>query len=161
MKNFGLPTCPYCGLKVGPLRTWILKSRGEYKCIRCGGISNIILRPAVSYLAAAAILISILIFVVFRFIIGKITLESILYMLIPYAVFFLAALFMVELKRPIIRKRVPYPQQGKRPGDDPRQRPPVRRPPYSENSVPRRPAPRPYPPSGSRDSQDIDHTRIL
>ena len=77
MKRFGLPACPYCGLKIGPVRTWILKSQGEYQCIRCGGISNIVLHPAVSFLAAAAILISILIFMFFRFLVGEITLESI------------------------------------------------------------------------------------
>lgn len=141
MKKFGLPVCPYCGLKIGPVRTWILKSQGEYKCIRCGGISNITLHPAVSFLAAAAIIISIIIFIFFRFLVGEITLESIGYMMIPYVLFFLLSVFMVKLKRPIVRNKMPAPPNQSRP--------------------PRRP---PSPPSGSppgRKDVNMDHTRIL
>ena len=139
MKRFGLPACPYCGLKIGPVRTWILKSQGEYQCIRCGGISNIVLHPAVSFLAAAAILISILIFMFFRFLVGEITLESIGYMMIPYVIFFLISVFMVKLKRPIVRSKMPAPPNPNRP--------------------PRRP---PSPPAQSaRKEINLDHTCLL
>lgn len=114
MKRFGLPKCPYCGLRVGPVRTWSLKKQGEYRCIRCGGISNIVLRRGVAYLAAAAILVSIGIFVFYRFLAGEITLRGMFLMAAPYAVFFVLSLFLVKLQRPIFRntrgKKVGIPE---------------------------------------------------
>ena len=47
MQYFGIPTCPYCRKRVNLIRTWKLKREGEYKCPRCGGISNVYLSPLV------------------------------------------------------------------------------------------------------------------
>ena len=77
------PICPYCGKKVNIFRTWSLKLQGEYRCIHCKGISNIVLDPGVSILAAIAIILSIGIFLFYRFIFQEITLHCILFMAIP------------------------------------------------------------------------------
>ena len=45
MQYFGVPRCPYCKKRVNLIRTWSLKRQGEYRCPRCGGISNIFLSP--------------------------------------------------------------------------------------------------------------------
>ena len=55
MQYFGIPTCPYCKKHVNLVRTWRLKREGEYKCPRCGGISNIYLSPLVYVFAVLAI----------------------------------------------------------------------------------------------------------
>ena len=47
MQYFGVPRCPYCKKRVNLIRTWSLKRQGEYRCPRCGGISNIFLSPLV------------------------------------------------------------------------------------------------------------------
>ena len=54
MQYFGIPTCPYCKKHVNLVRTWRLKREGEYKCPRCGGISNIYLSPLVYVFAVLA-----------------------------------------------------------------------------------------------------------
>ena len=55
MQYFGVPTCPYCKKRVNLIRTWSLKRQGEYRCPRCGGISNIYLSPLVYVFALVAV----------------------------------------------------------------------------------------------------------
>lgn len=134
MRKFRRPTCPYCGRKVNPIRTWKLKLEGEYKCIGCHGISNIVLDPMVTIFASIAIVLSILIFLFYYFLVGEITLNGILFMILPYVLFFFISLFLVRLKRPIVRNQV-------RTQAPPRRRPPEGRKPYS--------------------NENMDHTRVL
>ena len=62
MRYFGVPTCPYCKKRVNLIRTWRLKREGEYKCPRCGGISNIYLSPLVYVFSVLAICAGICIY---------------------------------------------------------------------------------------------------
>ena len=67
MQYFGIPTCPYCKKHVNLVRTWRLKREGEYKCPRCGGISNIYLSPLVYVFAVLAICAGVCIYFFHKF----------------------------------------------------------------------------------------------
>ncbi len=104
MKYFGVPTCPYCKKRVNLIRTWSLKRQGEYKCPRCGGISNIFLSPLIYVFALLAIFASGALYFFHKFILDDITLSIVIQVIIPFAVFFLLSLFMVYLAKPVIKR---------------------------------------------------------
>lgn len=109
MQYFGFPICPYCKKRVNLIRTWRLKREGEYKCPRCGGISNIYLSPLVYVFAAIAIFAGVCIYFFHKFVLDDIGLFTCLYIFIPFIAFFLISLFTVYLKRPVIKRVQPRP----------------------------------------------------
>lgn len=113
MQYFGIPTCPYCRKRVNLVRTWKLKREGEYKCPRCGGISNVYLSPLVYVFSVLAICAGVCINFFHKFVLDDIGLFTSLYVFIPFALFFLLSLFTVYLKKPVI-KRVQRPVQENR-----------------------------------------------
>ncbi|MBP3704915.1 MAG: hypothetical protein J6I98_05195 [Clostridia bacterium] len=113
MQYFGIPTCPYCRKRVNLIRTWSLKREGEYKCPRCGGISNIYLSPLVYVFSVLAICAGVCIYFFHKFVLDDIELFTCLYIFIPFGIFYLLSLFTVYLKRPVI-KRVPRPAEKDR-----------------------------------------------
>lgn len=112
MRYFGVPTCPYCKKRVNLIRTWRLKREGEYKCPRCGGISNIYLSPLVYVFSVLAICAGICIYFFHKFVLDDIELYTCVYIFIPFAIFYLLSLFTVYLERPVI-KRVQRPVERK------------------------------------------------
>ena len=104
MHYFGIPTCPYCKKRVNLIRTWSLKRQGEYQCPRCGGISNIYLSPLVYVLALLAVFGAGAMYFFHKFVLDDVTLETALYVFLPFAVFFLFSVFMVYLEKPVIKK---------------------------------------------------------
>ena len=108
MQYFGIPTCPYCKKRVNLVRTWRLKREGEYKCPRCGGISNVYLSPLVYVFSVLAICAGVCIYFFHKFVLDDIQLWTCLYIFIPFGLFFILSLFTVYQKRPVI-KRVQRP----------------------------------------------------
>lgn len=104
MHYLGVPACPYCKKRVNLIRTWSLKRQGEYQCPRCGGISNIFLSPLVYVLALLAVFAGGAMYFFHKFVLDDISLETAVYVFIPFAVFFLLSLFMVYLEKPVIKK---------------------------------------------------------
>lgn len=104
MKYFGVSSCPYCKKRVNLLRTWSLKRQGEYQCPRCGGISNIFLSPLIYVFALLAIFSGGAVYFFHKFILDDISLNTLGQVLLPFAVFFLLSLFMVNLEKPVIKK---------------------------------------------------------
>lgn len=104
MRYFGIPACPYCKKRVNLIRTWSLKRQGEYQCPRCGGISNIFLSPLVYVLALLAVFSGGAMYFFHKFVLDDIALNTVIYVFIPFAVFFLISLFMVYLEKPVIKK---------------------------------------------------------
>lgn len=135
MQYFGVPRCPYCKKRVNLIRTWSLKRQGEYRCPRCGGISNIFLSPLVYVFALLAVFCGGAVYFFHRFILDDVDLTTCLQVLIPFAVFFLLSLFMVYLAKPVIKK-VPREEKGRKKRQAPAAPPPEPRPSRS-----RRPAP--------------------
>lgn len=104
MHYLGVPTCPYCKKRVNLIRTWSLKRQGEYLCPRCGGASNIYLSPLIYVLALVAVFSSGVLYFFHKYVLDDITLETGIYVFIPFAAFFLFSLFMVYLEKPVIKK---------------------------------------------------------
>lgn len=104
MHYFGVPTCPYCKKRVNIIRTWSLKRQGEYKCPRCGGISNIFLSPLIHVFAVLAIFSGGALYFFHKFILDDITLKTVVQIIVPFAAFYLISLFMVYLVKPVIKK---------------------------------------------------------
>lgn len=114
MRYFGVPTCPYCKKRVNLIRTWSLKRQGEYQCPRCGGISNIFLSPLIYVLALLAVFAGGSMYFFHKFVLDDISLDTAVYVFIPFAAFFLFSLFMVYLEKPVIRKVSKEEYQKKR-----------------------------------------------
>lgn len=104
MQYFGVPKCPYCKKRVNVIRTWSLKKQGEYKCPRCGGISNIYLSPLIYVFAVIAIFVGVALFFFHRFVLNDIGIKTGIQIVIPFAIFFFLSLFMVYLKKPVINR---------------------------------------------------------
>ena len=104
MQYFGVPICPYCKKRVNLIRTWSLKRQGEYKCPRCGGISNIYLSPLIYVFAVIAIFAGGAIYFFHKFILDDVSLSTVLQVIIPFIVFFLLSLFQVYLAKPVIKR---------------------------------------------------------
>lgn len=121
MQYFGVPKCPYCNKRVNIIRTWSLKKQGEYKCPRCGGISNIFLSPLIWIFAVLAIFSSVALFFFHKFVLDDIELKTAIQVLIPFAIFFLISLFMVYLKKPVIKRVSRADMEKKKRGNIPSQ----------------------------------------
>ena len=104
MQYFGVPKCPYCGKRVNLVRSWSLKKEGEYRCPRCGGISNIFLSPLVYVFAVLAVFSSIIIYFYYKVIKNDVTVQTLLPVALPFILFFLLGIFMPYLKKPVIKK---------------------------------------------------------
>lgn len=113
MQYFGVPKCPYCKKRVNLIRTWSLKRQGEYKCPRCGGISNIFLSPLIYVFALLAVFSGGAVYFFHKFVLDDISLSTVFQVLIPFAVFFLLSLFMVYLAKPVIKK-IPKAQMNRK-----------------------------------------------
>ena len=104
MSRLKKPICPYCGKKIKFLQSWSLKKQGEYQCRNCQKISNVELDPLVSFFGVLAIFLSIIIFLIFKFLIDDVTLGCVILMMIPYLFFSIISLFLIRLKKPAMRK---------------------------------------------------------
>lgn len=104
MKQLGRPVCPYCGKKVNFIITWGLRRRGEYRCPRCQGISNVFLSGAASISAFLAIAVSGILLLCLIFLLQTPTWWSVLAVLAPYVVFYIISLFCVQLRKPVFRR---------------------------------------------------------
>lgn len=113
MKYFGISACPYCKKRVNLIRSWSLKRQGEYQCPRCGGISNIFLSPLIYVFALLAVFAGGAVYFFHKFILDDISLSTLGQVVIPFAVFFLLSLFMVNLEKPVIKK-VPRGETGRK-----------------------------------------------
>lgn len=112
MKKFKLTSCPYCGKKINPLHSWYLKNQGEFLCPKCGGISNIVLDPAVYILGSAAVIAALSIFLITRIVGDIFSISVFLWMIIPFFLFSVLCCFLVRLKKPILRKKNNQGQRG-------------------------------------------------
>ena len=105
MKKFRLPRCPYCGKKLNPLYSWYLKNQGEYLCPKCGGISNVILDPAVYILGNGAVILALIGFLITRISGNVFDLTVLLWLVLSFFVFFVLCRFLVGLEKPLLREK--------------------------------------------------------
>jgi predicted lipid-binding transport protein (Tim44 family) len=97
-KQFGLPSCPYCGAKVNPILAWGIKSKGEFGCPHCGSYSNVKLARPVYWMGLLSILLAGILLLIFFFT-GCMHLQLLVCMLIPFFLFTASAPFFVYLER--------------------------------------------------------------
>lgn len=105
MKKFRKPRCPHCGYKIGLIKTWALKTQGEYMCPKCGRVSNIVLDRLVYLFAFLAILVSAIFFTLGMLEILSLDVWLILLILLPFLLFYLTSVFLVRLKKPAVRRK--------------------------------------------------------
>ncbi len=105
MKKFGKTECPYCGRKVGFAGAWILKTQGEYRCPKCGGISNIVLNKRLYIIAAVAAVLSAILLLVEVLFVPQFSIGSVISVGAPFVLFFFVSPFFVRLVKPVVRKR--------------------------------------------------------
>jgi hypothetical protein len=113
MKNFRKAQCPYCERKLSLLNCWFLKTQGEYKCPKCGGISNIELDSTVILIALLAVLLSGILFAFHLFFVQTFSFTYIFLVFLPFFLFFILSILLVRLRKPAMRKRPP--EQVRRP----------------------------------------------
>lgn len=115
MSKFHLPRCPYCGKKVNPFLSWYLRFQGEYRCAKCGGVSNVALDSAAYIVAGAAVLAALALFAVYLAAQQALGLWGILLVFIPFILFLALSIFLIRLKKP----GKPAPRAGAKNGRPP------------------------------------------
>ncbi|MDD4807232.1 MULTISPECIES: hypothetical protein [Caproicibacterium] len=105
MKQNRGPRCPYCGKKVNPLIAFVLKNRGEYRCTKCKGISNIHLNAGIYRLAVVMVLAAAAVLLIEEVFVRHFTWYSPPLVFLPFLIFYLLSARYVELRRPVIPRR--------------------------------------------------------
>lgn len=95
-KKIGLAACPYCGKKVSFINSLFLKNKGEYTCQKCGCIANISFNRIIYAITSITCLVALIIVILYSFLSKKDTLWGILYVIIPFVIFYcLVPFFMI------------------------------------------------------------------
>ena len=105
MKLFARPQCPYCKKKMNFMVTWLIRREGEFRCPRCGGISNIILDAKLSILGVVAVFTTLILFFFFFYVKNDERPEMLLWLLLPIVLFYLLSFFMIRLRRNTRKRR--------------------------------------------------------
>ena len=114
MKKFRKARCPHCGDQLKIIQIWSIKTQGEYQCPKCGGFSNIELDFTLFHISISAIIISGLLYTGCIFFKIPLSIPLILIIMLPYL-----SVFLVRLKKPVVRKKPPQYCRGKNPYNSP------------------------------------------
>ena len=112
MNSFKRPQCPYCGKKIDYITAWMLRRKGEYLCSRCRGISNVKMDMKTPYLAIGAVLTTLILYFIIYFLFKTKSLNALIWVLLPIFLFYIASIFLVRLKKPVVKK-VPKKKNGR------------------------------------------------
>ncbi len=119
MKKFRKARCPHCGDQLKIIQIWSIKTQGEYQCPKCGGFSNIELDFTLFHISISAIIISGLLYAGCIFFKIPLSIPLILIIMLPYFIFYILSVFLVRLKKPVVRKKPPQYCRGKNPYNSP------------------------------------------
>lgn len=100
MKLFRRPQCPYCGARLNYAKAWVLKTRGEYICPKCGGLSNVRQNAATYRIAFVVITLSTIFFIIGLVGGTNLALITLPAILILFLIFFLLSPLLVRLLQP-------------------------------------------------------------
>ena len=135
--GWGLPRCPYCGKKLGFWEAWLMRTKGEYTCPKCGRASNIKFQKTTYGMAAIVSILGLGILLVSTLLIQNRSLWGIPFVVLPFLLFvFLSPCWMfleafqpagtgTPLGRNIPAGKAPYQANSQASGSMPA--PPVRR----------------------------------
>ena len=90
--------CPYCGKKIGYLKAFMIRRRGEHFCQKCKKVSNIHIKKTIWLFFIFVLLMSLAIMGFYLFFTDRENLLFILYAVIPFFVFYLFAPLFVRLR---------------------------------------------------------------
>ena len=100
MQKKGVPSCPFCGMRLGRLESFIIKNKSLYKCAGCGRTSAVILKSSVyKYLWITQIL-SAVIFIVSLFLGEGFYLLGLGLILVVFGFFYWRSTGMISLEEP-------------------------------------------------------------
>ena len=83
----GLPRCPYCGKKLGFWEAWLMRTKGEYTCPKCGRASNIKFQKTTYGMAAIVSILGLGILLVSSLLIQNRSLWGIPFVVLPFLLF--------------------------------------------------------------------------
>ena len=117
-----LTECPYCHRKVSFIGANILKTRGEHNCRGCKCISNVVIHRSLYGIAGASVIASLITLLLNLGYGNAADPMSILYVALPFLIFYLVVPFFVKLEpcndksavNRLHRKIDPLPIQTKR-----------------------------------------------
>ena len=113
MSNTLLTRCPYCGKKISYPGAMLIKKKGEYYCYKCQCTSNVIIHSGLSALAAFVCVLGVLLVLLFSMFGDHGDLKNILWVVMPFVVFYLATPFFIKLE-PFNDKIYPMKRMPKR-----------------------------------------------
>lgn len=93
-----LTECPYCHRKVAIIGANILKTKGEHSCRGCKCISNVVIHRALYAIAGLAVASSLIIMLLYSTSGDVSDPRGILYVFIPFLIFYILVPFFVKLE---------------------------------------------------------------
>ena len=93
-----LPKCPYCGKQMGYVRAFFTRNQGEYFCKRCRKESNVVISKGVFIPFVVALVFAIFILLAFFMLTDRENLWFMLFVAVPFIIFYMFTPFFVTLK---------------------------------------------------------------
>lgn len=93
-----LTECPYCHRKVSYIGAGILKTKGEHICRGCKCISNVVIHRLLYCIAGASVITSLIIMLLYSAYGKHDDIKGIIYVFLPFMVFYLVVPFFVKLE---------------------------------------------------------------
>ena len=90
--------CPYCGKKISYFKAFFIRRRGEYFCKKCKKESNIHIKKSIWLFFIVVLLMSLAIMGFYTFFTNKENLWFLLFVLIPFIVFYLFSPLFIRLR---------------------------------------------------------------
>ncbi len=90
--------CPYCGKKISYFKAFFIRRRGEYFCKKCKKESNIHIKKSIWLFFIVVLLMSLAIMGFYTFFTNKENLWFLLFVMIPFIVFYLFSPLFIRLR---------------------------------------------------------------
>lgn len=118
-----LTECPYCHRKVSYFGAGILKTKGEHSCTGCKCISNVVIHRTLYGIGGGAVVLSLILVLVFSAYMEHDNIWGIIFVLLPYLIFYIIAPFFIKLEpcndksavNKLRRKVEPVPEEKREP----------------------------------------------
>ena len=97
-KGLKMTKCPYCKGRVSYITGFIIKTKGEYVCNTCKGVSNVLLNKTLYAVASGICILALLIMMIYTSSCDHGDPIGILLVLLPFIAFYLIVPFFVRLE---------------------------------------------------------------
>lgn len=104
-----MPKCPFCGVRLGRVESFITKNKSVYKCKNCGKLSEVTLRRGMFILLCIVQILAVILFLISMFLGEGFYLVGIALILVIFGVFYWMSTYMIDLEEPrYIRRKIPW-----------------------------------------------------